>query len=816
MARNRYQARSYKRVLGLWATQTTADGLTPPANDRLIEIADGSGEALGRNALEQTWAPTIEHLFRQVRLGVVSVIAVRMLPESLRTPSGVVDETAPRATASRAVDTTEEAPVIDRGERPTGTTSPGRVRSRADVLEEALIAWRAEQIAAGIPGAEAIRDTTLAGLVKANKTSEEEIRKVLPTSAKPLAGGIAAVLTGRPVTPDPAPSAPVQSPDPAPSTPAPSPQPSPRPEPAPPRPAAPAQAPSTPVATPVPAGAEQEWTHGDFAAFDWSLWDGPPEHVARMEVRDRADDGARLVWERHHPEAGAHVVYRLISSDAIEIPSKPEDGELLYAGTDLQFHDERFLTSAVRHYQVWVHIGHDEVTARATQPVLFSRGVTVSPVDDMTVTEDEGRVLGRWDSYPGTRRVNVFRVPLGGAAGRLDDPQFQICREGDNLSGFVDTAMERGKRYLYRALAEVEVSSEGATQLSRPIQRELLVSVNLEPVTDLVVDPAQDSLQFDAHWPAPEGGQDIWLFKFPQPPVAGLGKEDLDLAALAPQGFTNAARVNYPTDTRGDGRKQMSAVPWPRDWDRIYLTPVTVAGARARVGATVPVNRALPAVTAPRIIERYDTVAITFGWPRGAAEVRAYIELPGTAKEKVTEGAPALQVSAEQYRRDGMVTFLRTMPARGCQIFLVPAAYSAGRTLLGEMATVDYLGLMKMAYSFEQVKTENPDQLLVELHVHPQVAIDNPPPLVLMNAPSLPLSLQDGRNIEFRGPAGRFAHCQLPRLQPGPQATGWLVDLTHVTGMIRLFPSMKAPAGPRLALRDPAIWRLDRRARGRQ
>jgi len=59
-----------------------------------------------------------------------------------------------------------------------------------------------------------------------------------------------------------------------------------------------------------------------------------------------------------------------------------------------------------------VQAGVDEASARAAQPVKWAVGEDISPVEDMRLTEDEGRVVGEWSVFAGTQAVRVFRIPL--------------------------------------------------------------------------------------------------------------------------------------------------------------------------------------------------------------------------------------------------------------------------------------------------------------------------------------------------------------------------------------------------------------------
>ena len=187
-------------VLIRWSREAADRGLTVPDPARLVEISRSPADwwRAGTDPVELAWRPTVDHLLLQVRLGVVAAAAVEFLPDALRTPPGV-----PPAQAF-------PAEVL-----PSEPEPEPRVVDRETLIFQALIDWRSAQIAAGVDGAEAIKDITLRNLVKYNQTGEDVIRVKLPGQAKGLAGEIAAVFArfGEP-EPD-TPTAPRTSPVPA-------------------------------------------------------------------------------------------------------------------------------------------------------------------------------------------------------------------------------------------------------------------------------------------------------------------------------------------------------------------------------------------------------------------------------------------------------------------------------------------------------------------------------------------------------------------------------------------------------------------------
>ena len=78
-------------VLLRWSRSAADQGLAVPASARLVEISRTPANwwATATDPVELAWRPTVDHLFHQVRLGVVPAAAVEFLPDALRTPPGV-------------------------------------------------------------------------------------------------------------------------------------------------------------------------------------------------------------------------------------------------------------------------------------------------------------------------------------------------------------------------------------------------------------------------------------------------------------------------------------------------------------------------------------------------------------------------------------------------------------------------------------------------------------------------------------------------------------------------------------------------------
>ena len=660
---------------------------------------------------------------------------------------------------------------------------PQPVPDRRTLIFQALIDWRAGQIAAGVEGAEAIKDITLRNLVKYNQTGEDVIRVKLPGQAKGLAADIAAVFA-RFAVDEPSTTEPAAGQR---STPT-------NPKVATPTATTPVAAVPTPAAPPAPVqpaapvdGGLLNLTHRDFCDYDYPETDVEP---GRITITGDAD-GVALSWDPWPAQPGEVVVYRLVSADgsgaAPPTVYRPEAGELITTTTSTTAADGRFLSSAVRLFEVWCHVGADVSSACARQPVRWAVGHELSPVDSMTITEDGGRIIGRWTVFPGTRAVRVYRIPLDVSAPPASNPHNQICVDRPNLTGFVDVDAPRGLRFLYRAIAEVDLA--GTVRLSRPRQQEVLVPVELTPITDLHVEMGDDRSTFGLQWTTPDSGQSVRIYRFPAEPPAGLDSEDRDESVIVAEGFTDEKLIKDPIVALDPTRSQMVGVIWPQDWERAYITPVTVSNGRVRVGGTRVHTRPLAAVSEPRIVERFHTQLVTFGWPAGAAAVQAFVGSVSLSPEEIcAQEYPSAEITKAVHESDGALTFRpRLLHWSGCQVCLVPVAYSRGETIRGEVASLLYPGLERLSYWFEAVE---PGSRRVRLFLRADNDIEAPPTLGLVNNPSrLPLEQHDGQHIELDSPAGPVPHCRIGGVLRAGRVvpTEWTFDIGRLRGYLRLF-----------------------------
>ena len=784
-------------ALTIWAQRVSASGSPAPGATDLASIAtnpNGWAQRLD-SPLLTSWSEAIEHLLHQVKFGVNPAVAVDQMPTELLHPAANLDVEFLVPPAAGASEPERTDPATE-PETATPTDAPGSPigDGRRAAIVAALIQWRARRVADGADGADLIKVLTLENFVKNAISGSDQISRKLPGSAAYLAPEIASVMAefdnddaeaSSPLSP----SAPSHSD------------------------ITTAQSFSVPAPTPLPQatvpkhrspdpGTMKDFAHTDFCEYEYPDSDIVPGPITIKTTTE----GLRLAFEPYAPDAEKMVVYRVVSGDDFE-PFKPEAGDLVAATTALQVHDNRHLSCAVRSYQVWCHVGTDHDDARRNQPFLHAQGEEVCPVNDFTVSEDQGRVIGRWTTFPGTRAVRVLRIPLEGSTPPRDDPRNQICIDQPNLTGFVDTEATRGMRYLYRVQAEVNVGV--SVRLSRPKQQDIQVSVVLAAVDDLDVALSEDGSRFDLVWTTPQAGV-VQVYRLSTPPPPGMAGDTMHTTALAAQGFTDESLIPDPVIAADAARSRVVGVPWPPSWERAYLTPITVLGDTARIGMTQVHTRPLPPVTDAEIIERFDTEIVSFGWPTGAAAVLAYVGSNTLPPQEICDrDQPYAEVSSARYRRDGGLILPKALEAKGCTVCLVPVSYSRGEQVRGQISAVRYPGLHRLRYAFSIV--ESPSRHIRELWLENYLEIESPIMLVMVSRPDrFPLEPHDGHPIYFTDPdSGEQApRCLISALPTGQHPTGWKADWTQHRGFFRLFIAEQADQTKRYALADPPLNQL--------
>jgi hypothetical protein len=817
-------------VLLGWREIVAADGYVVPSEQDVRAIA-ASGRLWPPGidaAAAEPWRDTVDFLLTQVKFGVHDPVA--QLPSSLRRPDG-----APRRSTRSGAAATAATSDRDAGPRPAPQAAPGPGHDPGRSapppgghrLLTALIDWRTQHLPTEPTLAE-LKDHTLRNIVGTGARTESEIAEHLPTTLREVAARLAELIRQLMAEVEATPGAEKQRP--APGTEGPM-----RPSP---RPATPHSAtvgqtgPVTNGATPPPdqglAGLYlADYVHGT-------------ESLEVVAVRDRPSPsgGTELRWPEY-PTTEQVVLYRVVAADDEYPPQTPQRGDAVCVTRDLRCIDDRPFEAPVRYVQVWCHAGESVEAAADAEPVLHAQGSVVSPVYDAYIAQKGDCVVGDWVTPPGTEAVQVLRIPRRQARGPLDLPEYRILEDAPNLTGFVDTGVVRGERYVYQVSVEARV--DGARRLSAPVVVDVAVSAVLLPVTDLswtnsavtnsavtnsavtnsavtnsavtnsAVGPgAVANPTIDIAWTPPDAGR-VQVHLTQEPPAPDATGRPIDVDRLPDAGLPDDSRLRRPVDRLPDGREALLRVFWPEEWTRGYLTPVTVLDGRAAVGASIPVVRPL-VVHDPEIVERTHQQVLTFAWPTGADVVTTFVDRYGREFSAARHNAPE-EIDYAGYQKRGGLYFAGRLPPQGCTVHVVPVTFSAGRRVHGIPVTVRYHGLIRLAYqvSVQHDRAGQP----VAAGVTIQSELDHPPvpTFALVHNPEwLPLHEHDGMPVEVV-PAGdptlvgglRFRPHALTR-ETGPVT--WHADVRGRMGYLRLFVCLPPQEAARYALLDPPIAAL--------
>jgi hypothetical protein len=652
--------------------------------------------------------------------------------------------------------------------------------SDGDPRLPALLQWRQQLIASGAVSASTFKEAHVRLVLRSGRRDVEQIRAMLPGSVAEHAEDMARVLDE--LTTDASAAHYVVEP------------------------------------SETPPGENATLLPEAFASYVFREQTSEPETVVLSPVTDQGVGGqaVEISWSPYQPgdaEPDSVVVYRVISDEQRK-PYSPDRAQFVGVTTTTSMRDTQPPTSTVRRYQVWVNTGRSLPEALAAQPVLHAEGTRPSPVQNLVIAEDSGRVVGQWTVFPGVSAVHIYRIPAGDAAGY--ELQYRIFTGGDNLRGFVDPDAEPGRRYIYRTRCEVVV--DGVVRLSEAAQGEVRVSAVLAPVDDLSLIPQDpDSTVWDLAWSAPKAGQ-VLIFRTKEGPSAGAETTELPETALEQAGLRPDTRLTHPIsdslDPDGRRRSVITGVPWPSGWSRAYFTPVTVLDGRARLGKTISTVRA-GAITDAQLTEYCTKQVLTFAWPEGAAAVSIHLAPKGHDPRMGLSGR-FFEIAFEDYHRFGGRQFVNELPAGGCSLHLAPVAFSAGRRISGPITTIEYAGLLRLWYSVHIDRDRTGHPLRASLTIRAERDVIGSPPFVLIhNTDRIPLSINDGEPIDVapldeRGdlaeqPAKEFYWSALRADSPSDV---WVANVQGRQGWIRLFASLEAHRLRQLALLDPPIAAL--------
>jgi len=667
--------------------------------------------------------------------------------------------------------------------------------SDGDPRLPALLQWRQQLIASGAVSASTFKEAHVRLVLRSGRRDVAQIRSMLPGSVAEHAEGMARVL-------DDLTTETTEAALPADET-----------------GVAQASAVQDVVEPPeAPPGDDTTLPRQAFAPYVFREQTSEVETVVLRAVHDQrtGEQAVEMSWPPYQPgdaEPDSFVVYRVVSAEQHK-PYSPDRAQFVGATTTTSTRDTQPPTSKVRRYQVWVNTGGSPSEALAAQPVLHAEGTRPSPVQNLAIGEDSGRVVGQWTVFPGASAVHIYRIPAGDAAG--NELQYRIFTGGDNLHGFVDPDAEPGRRYIYRTRCEVVV--DGTVRLSEAAQAEVRVSALLAPVDDLSLIPQDpDSTVWDLAWTAPKAGT-VLIFRTKEGPSAGAEAAELPETALEQAGLLPGTRLAHPIsdslDPDGRRRSVIAGVPWPSGWSRAYFTPVTVLDGRARLGKTTSTVRA-GAITDAQLAEYCTKQVLMFAWPEGAAAVSIHLAPKGHDPRLGLSGR-FFEIAFEDYHKFGGRQFVNELPSGGCSLHLAPVAFSAGRRISGPITTIEYAGLLRLWYSVQIDRDRAGQPLRASLTIRAERDVIGSPPFVLINnSDRIPLSINDGEPIDVaplneRGelaeqPAKEF-YCSALRAD-GPSEV-WVADIQGRQGWIRLFASLEAHRLRQLALLDPPVGAL--------
>ena len=528
------------------------------------------------------------------------------------------------------------------------------------------------------------------------------------------------------------------------------------------------------------------------------------------------DSGVTISWPTVEPPAPV-CLYRVVTGD-LDRPYAPEVGELVTTTDQTSVIDDRAFTGPLRHVTVWSNTGNTVQEALAAQPRLHAQGMAICPVRNLELREDEGRVIGSWEVWPGASRVRVYRIPIERAAHGIGIGKYSLHPDRENLSGFIDNGAERGRRYLYSTI--VEAVYDGVTKTSPAASKQVQVSVALEPVTDLTVrlHGTEAHQEFDVRWTRPPAGR-VVVYRSSRPPAPGIEDEVRDEQGLAGAFLAESDRLGYPVVALDHGRVGMPNVPWPRGWQRAFFTPVTLLDGKAYVGRTECATR-VRQVDDVRLVERVSEQLLTFSWPEGADNVFVFRSPRGVDSDTALASRP-YEVDYPTYERQGGVHLPGPLPEeKGCTLHLVAVAFQNGAPVFGPPTTIDYPGLLRIHYQVTTKRTLLGTPRVIGLEMNSSFAVEHPPPFALIcNPDRFPLHIDDGVPIAM-APAGLEGATPESRLMParldrhGQPAT-WIADLDGAGWLksghpyyIRVFADLPPEHLARVAVLDPPISQL--------
>lgn len=570
--------------------------------------------------------------------------------------------------------------------------------------------------------------------------------------------------------------------------PAPAPQPETKTEP---RPEMPPKPEPEPAPQPVPAASDlRDYLFTDFARLGL-FTDPEPIGVVKAHHKDNA---VWLEWSVPKPEAGEVRLFRVISEEE-EFERNPNDGEQRCVTVATKWVDRDPLGTALRMYQIWMHTGTSELTALKSEPVLVGEDAVIMPVEDLELSVVGGEIRGLWSPKQGTHRVAVYQATERDRV--LLKPKNEIETGKPNLQGFRITPKQRGLTYKF--LVQRQVKFRDAIVSSQP-SAEQTIEVPAE-VTDVGITVTRrdigNDVHFDVSWESTSSGE-VRLYRTQQAPEDGLSGKVLDVETLEEYGLSQRDWANDLE--RGEDH---CSVVWPVDWFTIYLTPVSVVGEKCMVGQSYSQVR-VGKVTNEMIRERVINQLVTFGWPRNAHEVTAFLGQP-PHREQLSA------IDQATYQAEGGMRLQLRVPG---DIYLVPSVHHCGEIVWGEESKLHYRGVKRFAY---RIDFSNGKPFIVLYSERPEQQARS---FTLRWRPErLPLEVGDGIEVRTRkyseqGVDRDFLQgVHASQLLPDQTPEYWEIDGEFLRsrggGFLRLFSNQQFDTDDMaISLEDPAVTSL--------
>jgi hypothetical protein len=305
-----------------------------------------------------------------------------------------------------------------------------------------------------------------------------------------------------------------------------------------------------------------------------------------------------------------------------------------------------------------------------TQPVVVLR-----PVTDLELVPGDGVVEIRWTLPDGAHGVRVTRAEDGGPACEIT---------GNATRSLRDTAVRTGRSYVYAVSARYRVDEQELSAV--PVTGRIRPQVPPRPVEDLRADRDGDDVVL--RWTAPPAG-DVRILVLTTAPPEPVGHVMVRSAV---------DRLGIPVGGRavGDGLR----IGAPASGSRYWFVPLTVTDDLAVIGTAVPYDVRLPQVTGLALAQQGSRVRVTWTWPPGAAEARAYRK----------EGAPITGPDdpAATTRRITYAEYLRVgchLPAAAaeCWFGVGLVALAGGEEIAGPVEQRAFTGLRELRYEIRAV-----------------------------------------------------------------------------------------------------------------